>query len=42
VTDLPKARVSDRHVATIYAARWGIAVFFRTFTHGSLISLGGF
>jgi hypothetical protein len=31
VTDLPKARVSDRHVATIYAARWGIAVFFRTF-----------
>jgi hypothetical protein len=31
VTDLPAARLSDRHVATIYAARWGIEVFFRTF-----------
>ena len=31
VTDLPKARLSDRQVATIYTARWGIEVFFRTF-----------
>ena len=31
VTDLPKARLSDRQVATIYGARWGVEVFFRTF-----------
>src|SRR5204862_8156837 len=31
VTDLPKTRLSDRHVATIYGARWGVEVFFRTF-----------
>jgi hypothetical protein len=31
VTDLPKSRLSDRHVATIYGARWGVEVFFRTF-----------
>ena len=31
VTDLPKSGLSDRQVATIYAARWGLAVFFRTF-----------
>jgi hypothetical protein len=31
VTDLPQCRLSDRQVATIYAARWGIEVFFRTF-----------
>ncbi len=31
VTDLPKARLSDRQVAQIYGARWGIEVFFRTF-----------
>jgi hypothetical protein len=30
VTDLPQCRLSDRQVATIYAARWGIEVFFRT------------
>ena len=32
VTNLPKSRLSDRQVATIYAARWGVEVFFRTFT----------
>ena len=31
VTDLSKSRLSDRQVATIYQARWGIEVFFRTF-----------
>ena len=31
VTDLAQSRLSDRQVATIYGARWGIAVFFRTF-----------
>jgi hypothetical protein len=33
VTDLPKSRLSDHQVATIYAARWGVEVFFRTFKH---------
>ena len=31
VTDLPKTRLSDHQVATIYGARWGVEVFFRTF-----------
>jgi len=31
VTDLPKSKLSDRQAAKIYAARWGIEVFFRTF-----------
>jgi hypothetical protein len=31
VTDLSKSDLSDRQVATIYGARWGIEVFFRTF-----------
>lgn len=31
VTDLPKTRLSDRQVARIYGARWGVEVFFRTF-----------
>jgi hypothetical protein len=31
VTDLPKSQLSDRHAITIYAARWGIELFFRTF-----------
>lgn len=31
VTDLPKTRLSDRQVALIYGARWGVEVFFRTF-----------
>jgi DDE family transposase len=31
VTDLPKTHLSDRQVATIYGARWGVEVFFRTF-----------
>lgn len=31
VTDLPKSQLSDRQAATIYRARWGIEVFFRTF-----------
>src|SRR5207244_2241671 len=31
VTDLPKPCLSDRQVATIYGARWGVEVFFRTF-----------
>lgn len=31
VTDLPKSGLSDRQVATIYEARWGVEVFFRTF-----------
>ena len=31
VTDLAKSRLSDRQVATIYQARWGVEVFFRTF-----------
>jgi len=31
VTNLSKSRLSDRQVATIYEARWGIEVFFRTF-----------
>jgi hypothetical protein len=31
VTDLSKSRLSDRQVATIYGARWGVEVFFRTF-----------
>jgi hypothetical protein len=30
VTDLPKTRLSDRQVATLYGARWGVEVFFRT------------
>jgi hypothetical protein len=30
VTDLPQRGLSDRQVATIYAARWGVEVFFRT------------
>lgn len=30
VTDLNKTQLSDRQAATIYAARWGIEVFFRT------------
>ena len=33
VTDLPQSRLSDRQVVTIYAARWGVEVFFRTFKH---------
>ena len=33
VTDLPKSGLSDRQVATIYGARWGVEVFFRTFKH---------
>lgn len=31
VTDLAKSRLSDRQVAAIYGARWGVEVFFRTF-----------
>src|SRR5215468_8593957 len=31
VTDVPKTRLSDRQVAMIYGARWGVEVFFRTF-----------
>jgi DDE family transposase len=31
VTDLPKTHLSDRQMATIYGARWGVEVFFRTF-----------
>jgi Transposase DDE domain len=31
VTDAPKTRLSERQVATIYGARWGVEVFFRTF-----------
>ena len=31
VTDLPQSRLSDRQVATVYGARWGVEVFFRTF-----------
>ena len=31
VTNLAKSRLSDRQVATIYGARWGVEVFFRTF-----------
>jgi hypothetical protein len=31
VTNLSKSRLSDRQVATIYGARWGVEVFFRTF-----------
>lgn len=31
VTNLPKSRLSDRHARDIYAARWGIELFFRTF-----------
>jgi len=31
VTDLPKTCLRDRQVATLYAARWGVEVFFRTF-----------
>jgi hypothetical protein len=31
VTDLSKTRLSDRQVATLYGARWGVEVFFRTF-----------
>jgi len=31
VTDLTKAQLSDRQAGTIYAARWGIELFFRTF-----------
>jgi len=33
VTDLPKSCLSDCQVATIYGARWGVEVFFRTFKH---------
>ena len=31
VTDLHKTQLKDRQAAAIYAARWGIEVFFRTF-----------
>jgi hypothetical protein len=31
VTNLTKSQLSDRQAATIYAARWGIELFFRTF-----------
>jgi Transposase DDE domain len=31
VTDLPKSRLNDRQVVTLYGARWGVEVFFRTF-----------
>ena len=31
VTDLPQTRLSNRQVATMYGARWGVEVFFRTF-----------
>jgi hypothetical protein len=31
VTDLTKAQLSDHQAATIYAARWGVELFFRTF-----------
>jgi hypothetical protein len=31
VTDVPQAHLSDRQMATIYGARWGVEVFFRTF-----------
>ena len=31
ITDLPKSRLSDRQVTTLYGARWGVEVFFRTF-----------
>lgn len=30
-TDLSKSELSDRQAATIYGARWGIELFFRTF-----------
>jgi len=33
VTDLPKSCLRDHQVATIYCARWGVEVFFRTFKH---------
>jgi hypothetical protein len=33
VTDLARSRLRDRQVTTMYAARWGIEVFFRTFKH---------
>jgi hypothetical protein len=33
VTDLPKSCLSDCQVATIYGARWGVEVFFRTVKH---------
>jgi len=31
VTNLPKSQLSDGQAATIYAARWGIELYFRTF-----------
>jgi len=31
VTNLPKSQLSDRQARDIYAARWGIELFFRTF-----------
>jgi hypothetical protein len=31
ITDLSKSQLNDRQAATIYAARWGIELFFRTF-----------
>ena len=31
VTDLSRSQLSDRQAATIYGARWGIELFFRTF-----------
>ena len=41
VTDLTKTQLSDRQAAEIYAARWGIELFFRTFkqTFGSTNSV---
>jgi hypothetical protein len=33
VTNLSKSCLSDRQGATIYGARWGVEVFFRTFKH---------
>lgn len=31
VTDLTKEQLTDRQAATVYAARWGVELFFRTF-----------
>jgi hypothetical protein len=31
VTNLPKSQLTDKQAATIYCARWGIELFFRTF-----------
>ena len=42
VTDLTKSQLGDHQAARIYAARWGIELFFRTFKQTALSELTGY